>query len=282
MENMYLKRLVKEMEEKNQVLTQSNGLLCEKVNRLEEEICRKNVNRGAEVPARSYRNVVVGSVGNGLPELPEQMAAISHAGGPTQVRHVTVTGSGRGSQSVEMDGIEGSSGHQDDGGVMTSQRRVSLSKRMSSTEIRAVNQGGQNQNAVDVNNFTTSDAASRRQFRPRPKKRLGTGENFEGAGGSFGGEERKAWLYLYRVKKTATAEIIRSYIQGKAGFQNINICVRELPGSEGQLKSFVVVVPIEKKDEMYELSFWPKYVGIKRFDFQRHKDFLSTAGSFFV
>lgn len=103
-----------------------------------------------------------------------------------------------------------------------------------------------------------------------------------GESGSFAGEDKKAWLYLYRVKRSATAEIISEYIKRKEGFQSVGICVKELPGGENQLKSFVVVVPFDKKEDLYNVAFWPRYVGIKRFDFQRHRDFLSTAGSFFV
>ena len=76
--------------------------------------------------------------------------------------------------------------------------------------------------------------------------------------------------------------MISDYIRGKSGFNEIEFAVKELPGEPNNLKRFVVSAPYTKKDDLYDPGFWPMNVGIRRFDFRRHRDFMrSQAADFF-
>lgn len=89
------------------------------------------------------------------------------------------------------------------------------------------------------------------------------------------------WLYVYRVKRECKEGDIVNYIKKHVGFNDVPITVRELPSEQNKLKCFVVTAPIQKKDQMYDPEFWPRFVGVKRFDFKKHKTFLeSSAGDF--
>lgn len=110
----------------------------------------------------------------------------------------------------------------------------------------------------------------------RPLK-LGTAEALDGDVNAFSGGPKRVWINIYRVNKTATEEIIRDYVKKKAGLADM-IVVKEIPKEGATLKSFLVVAPLAKKDELYDTAFWPKYVGIRRFSFDRNRDFLESVG----
>lgn len=112
------------------------------------------------------------------------------------------------------------------------------------------------------------------------KKRLGTSEQPTADEGAFTGADRKVWLYIYRVMRHVTAEKIMDYIKEKPTFNSVPVQVRELPSEYNKLKCFVVTAPLKYKDQMYESSFWPQNVGIKRFKFDKHREFLQTGGDF--
>lgn len=116
----------------------------------------------------------------------------------------------------------------------------------------------------------------------RQPKRFGTGEiPLDAKTKGFTGGERRVWISLYRVLKTATSEIVHNYIKSKEGFQDVRVIVKEITVPEDQLKSFVVVAPLSKKDDLYNTEFWPKNVGIRRFDFNKHRDFINNTTEFF-
>lgn len=127
----------------------------------------------------------------------------------------------------------------------------------------------------------SDDFGYQRGQRRRMKKRLGTCEQpgDEGAAG-FSGGERRVWLYIYRVNRQTTSEMIENYIRSKPDFGDVPVKARELPTDEGRLKCFVVVAPLTYKDTMYKSNFWPVNVGIRRFDFERHRDFLQENRDF--
>lgn len=74
--------------------------------------------------------------------------------------------------------------------------------------------------------------------------------------------------------------MILKFIKEKQGFTNESVQVKEIPSQPNALKRFVVTAPITRKDELYEPEFWPARVGIKRFDFKKHKEFLKQGGDF--
>lgn len=54
----------------------------------------------------------------------------------------------------------------------------------------------------------------------------------------------------------------------KTGFDTEVVDVKELSfqSKRGDLKCFLVKVPIHRKDELYKAEFWPKNVGFERFN----------------
>ena len=101
-------------------------------------------------------------------------------------------------------------------------------------------------------------------------------------GQDFAGAAKRVWLYIYRVKHEATEDMIISFIKSKDTFKNESIVVKEIPGVEGHPKRFVVTAPLSRKDELYDPSFWPQNIGIKRFDFSRHREFLKNCPASFL
>lgn len=101
------------------------------------------------------------------------------------------------------------------------------------------------------------------------RKRLGNGAvTEEQQRDGFTGADRKAWLYINRVKSHVTADMVKEYILKKPQFETEAIEVKEISlNARNQLKSFLVKAPLERKDELYQPEFWPANVGIKRFSF---------------
>ena len=108
------------------------------------------------------------------------------------------------------------------------------------------------------------------------KKRLGVGKTTDiQQENGFMGAERKAWLYINRVKPHVTIEMVEAHIKKQPSFENEIISVKELPinnnNNRNNWKSFVVTAPLSRKDELYQPEFWPPNVGIKRFNFNLYK-----------
>lgn len=109
----------------------------------------------------------------------------------------------------------------------------------------------------------------------KQRKRIGTAAPTEcvvAEGVAFLGVEKKAWLYINRVQRHVTEDIILAYIKNSPSFQNTTVGVRELPTVAHQNKCFAVCAPFHKKDELYDVNFWPRGVGVKRLDFGRYRD----------
>ncbi|XP_045468062.1 uncharacterized protein LOC123676292 isoform X2 [Harmonia axyridis] len=125
--------------------------------------------------------------------------------------------------------------------------------------------------------FVEVNRGRKRRFK-NPEKNIGTGQQNKG----ISGQERKVWLYIYRVNRNTTTNMIEDYILTKEGFDKQTIMVKEIPSEENSLKRFVLTAPIAKKDEMYKPEFWPSGVGIKRFSFSKHKEFTQQGKDFFI
>lgn len=100
--------------------------------------------------------------------------------------------------------------------------------------------------------------------------RIGTGKP-EDKGG-FNGPDKKAWFFISRVSPHVTEDMIEEYIRKKEGFENQEVEVKYLQfkRKKGELKSFLVKVSFDKKDELYKTEFWPKNVSIRRFSFNAY------------
>lgn len=138
-----------------------------------------------------------------------------------------------------------------------------------------------NRYLVEKINKPNRDEEGFEKVQRRRPKRLGTTRvSKEEEKTGFVGAERRAWIYLYRIKRHVTAEQVEQHIRKNSSFANESIKVKELPSDSKQLKSFLLTAPLEKKDELYDPSLWPQNAGVKRFNyglFQKYKpgaDFL--------
>lgn len=264
MEIAYLKLLNEEMKDKNKILNLNNSLLMEK---LDES--RKNHNKNAD------KKQMTTNGGNN----PRDSKVISCA------RATTISTSNENDSSKEnRNGTQMNYSQAVLGNYMSDiSRQPSTSKSSKQTpnpiEFTNIKPKPQSNGANQDNEGTFKEVNYRRNrltsTNKQPRKNLGTAklnENDRSAG--FAGVERRVWMYLYRIKNHVKAETIKEYIQKHEDFHNCKIDVHELEGDPNYNKRFLVTAPIDKKDSLYDTSFWPEGVGIKRFDFRRHKEFL--------
>lgn len=115
--------------------------------------------------------------------------------------------------------------------------------------------------------------------RYRKDTKIGEGEKND----EMAAMEKRVWLFLSRIKRHVTADNVKAYMakQLKQGVQDF--IVKELPTNEQKNKCFMVGADYHHKDEIYKPTFWPAGVGFKRFDFRLYRrlndrqDFGSTS-----
>lgn len=227
--------MVDELAEKNGVLKENINLLHEKIHNLEYEKVNKHIQQYSEVARRASLSA------SAVPAITEPAILLS------PVEFLTV-------RSSQFQRRQQPKSNNNIGNKSVVSPIVS--------EITANVLDGTDSNAAKI-------AANGNNKRRR--KNLGTGSadlNFEGG-------DRRAWIYLNRVKRTATEDIITNFVKQKDGFETAEITVKEIPTAEDRLKTFLVIGPLQKRNELYNNEFWPKNVGVKRFHFDKHKDFLS-------
>lgn len=116
-----------------------------------------------------------------------------------------------------------------------------------------------------------------RKYGKMNKRRMGTiGTGSDTNNQDFGGVQKKLWIYIYRVNKTCTEDKVHTYIKQKTGLTDKEIWTKEIPVKGNGLSRFVVTAPLDKKELLYSSEFWPAGVGIKRFNFEKHREFLQT------
>lgn len=94
------------------------------------------------------------------------------------------------------------------------------------------------------------------------------------------GAQKRVWLYLYRVKRHVTTEKITEHLKCQESFRSADIIIKELPTNESQNKCFMCGVDFSLKDEIYNPSTWPKSVAYKRFDFRKFNKYESRKEDF--
>lgn len=252
LEVYYLKQLLKEMTDSNNILKQNNGLLTEKICMLESDKQTTETCRNSKKTL--YRDTLIGAATS---------ASSCDVGTDRKLESQHENGNNTTSTNILVPQMGPRQGRRSSAGSAVSYRRTTESRLMQAgTDHRDISQ------------------EPKQHF--RQPKRFGTGETpLDAKTKGFTGGERRVWISLYRVLKTATSEIVHNYIKSKEGFQDVRIIVKEITVPEDQLKSFVVVAPLSKKDDLYNTEFWPKNVGIRRFDFNKHRDFINNTTEFF-
>lgn len=278
LENIYLKQILEEVKDKNEILKLNNKLLVERVLFIEEKNFRvKNQNndkeenlstlssdksdklKQKEITRQQQTNI-------GKLELQDHRKSRSDA-----------TSSGSSSLAHLTKGRSGS----DDRGPVT--RVIDITENVNKRESRSLGSESEDK-GVNVKANDGQDGFIQVRYRKRKfTKRLGTQVvSDEQKRTGFAGAERKAWLQLYRVKRTTTASMIEEYIKRKPEFQAANVKVLEMPTVPDRNKTFVVTAPLTLKDHMYDLAFWPEGVGVRRFNFAKNKEFLDGLGGNFL
>lgn len=86
--------------------------------------------------------------------------------------------------------------------------------------------------------------------------------------------ERKAYLYLGRVKKDCTVESVSEFVRNS--FPGVDAKIEQLASKSENYTSFKICVDFNKKDELMKDSAWPKNVILKRFLFRRPQTRLTS------
>lgn len=260
-QNFYLSQMLDEVKDKNNILKINNQLLMDKITTLEEklaEIRDQNINI-------SYAEKT-------------KTSTISEDNSTQKKSKQNQRNVGKNGLMSEKNGGPAYDKSSFDRYASDKYERLIIPQNNQNKQI--VNEVGQSTHEISTNQ---EDGFIEVNYKKQKfKKRIGTGVISEEQNkNGFAAAERKVWLHLYRIKRTTEATMIEEYIKGKPEFQSVGIMVKEMPTDAPRLKSFVVTAPLRLKDHLYDVSFWPEGVGVKRFSFERNKDFLtSLAGDF--
>lgn len=128
---------------------------------------------------------------------------------------------------------------------------------------------------------------SRNQYIYRKRKknvRVGTAENNESQSDNLEfqarnykrPEDKKLWLFISKAKSTVTENIVKNYCarKGKIREDDVEVKSLQIKGNNGDNNCFLVGVPLNLKDTIYENDFWPNGIRYERFDFRLGKRFL--------
>lgn len=271
--NKYLKELLEEVKDKNKVLQMNNDLLLQRITSLEGQLKVDLINRN------DSSNSSLGEISNVKPlnetRIHGEKTQTQTLQGPQPITNATlpVKTSISNSHTIPMkidQNVNSNNTQRVSNFSYSRALRGNQSDRQQINRNMNViknNENGNNNYQLNANHtFTTRKA---------PVKNIGTGRETSESTRGFIGTKRRVWLYIYRVARTATAKMINEYLVNERGLQEDEVQVQEMPSESNNKKRFVVTGPMEKKDEMYKPEFWPEGVGIKRFDFQKHRDFLN-------
>lgn len=256
MEIHYLKLLVEEMSDKNKVLTLNSKLLQEKLSEVRKE---KTDDNGIIVPIIE----ITEEKENNDKNWKQPKSSQSYA---------SRVGAKVGSSNEPKEDIQPMTSQSKQINLSTQQRIITRrQKSMNENKIIGTNieeAGKRYGNTEDGNQY---------QNRKVNKRRMGTiGTGRETGNKDFGGVQKKLWIYIYRVNKTCTEDKVHTYIKQKTGLADNEIWTKEIPVKGNGLNRFVVTAPLDKKELLYSSDFWPAGVGIKRFNFEKHREFLQT------
>lgn len=264
-------RLLNEMNDKNLILRENNRFLMERITQMQTEIPIVNINSSQEknrptINIEKRENISLSKTPIILKDdKPDNQMSRN------RLKNVTY------SSIMSTTPIQ-----------QVSTSSLQASRKDTSNDSRQYKDARSNINKQEIVEDKPESQIQEKEFKKvtykkrRPKKNLGTAEISEDeTKNGFSGGERKVWLYIYRVNRVTTEKEIIEYITNKPGFDKYTTNVEEIPSGEDQLKRFLVTAPLIKKDIMYQPEFWPKNVGVKRFDFEKNKKFLSErSGNF--
>lgn len=143
------------------------------------------------------------------------------------------------------------------------------------------------ENDVEVSRVNKSDGeefqkVSYKRSRKYKKPNIGTGEttpdNNTLEAINPGNDNKKLWLFISRVKETAQESDVRKYIANKADIEEEQVSARSLDTKSvtSGYRCYMIGVPMDLIDRIYEKEFWPSGIAFSRFDFKRGRHFLEN------
>lgn len=288
-ENHLLRQLIDEMRDKNAILQENNGLLCEKIRYMDEKTSNSinGFDEYSKKRIRSFSSVVSGTEkenkNHRVAETWKMPDNYSSSKGRT---NITV-------KSNEKTRIASTSksANEERRSVDTNPARELNTQIRSRTEVTVggnkasivsrdadVGQVAYQDGEVNINKTNTNTQALKsseveslrdgewkvqRRRRKAYKKTLG--ENAE-ENVDFVGVKPRIWMYINRVESHVNEEGIIRYLKKKTD-ENEEFVVRDLKAGR-RYKSFLVAADFKFKDEFYSPTFWPRGVGYKRCNFR--------------
>lgn len=273
----YLSRLLAESNDKNEVLKENNRLLLQRINFLESNQNMENPVVNNHPSRRQVSTLSTQKTDKNDTKEPNSVTVV-----PASCEKSEILQPGKDSRTDD-----GRQNNRDvnKGGIQIEQTDPKSQHPRKNARHKSNNKEILDSKDDEKPNGGMDDQSDYRVVRPKrrrfAKKRLGTGNippDAEQRG--FTGADRKVWLNIYRVSNHVTVDMVTKYIKKQTSFENEKVDVKELPVKFGSSKSFLVTAPLVRKDEMYEPSFWPRDVGIRRFKPELYRDDTEVSGFF--
>lgn len=133
--------------------------------------------------------------------------------------------------------------------------------------------------SATADEFVPVQSRKRNKFVKKPTV-VGTAEVTPSANAFIGRElnDKKAWLFISRVKDGVNEKIVKDYIMRKTKLDDKDVSVKTIETSYEKKDSqcFQVGVKFELKDQLYEEDFWPRGVAFRRYRFRFDKQGSDT------
>lgn len=86
---------------------------------------------------------------------------------------------------------------------------------------------------------------------------------------------KMVWLFISRIKDTATEETIANHIKKMTSLKDEKILVKQIKTSYERTdrKCFQIGVDTSVKDQVYKPCFWPKGVAFRRYTFRKSPNY---------
>lgn len=282
-ENNLLKKLVSEMEDKNEILKENNKLLLEKIFTLQtntklnrqklsiSDVTNNNPSLNLQEKADKEDETIefqskTGRTNNeNLTNTEANKPNLTKQGNASP--HTTQTIMGRTyASTVKQDSCQQKINETRNNQPVAKNKPISLKEvqeavNLASNLRREHNSGNVIEGKITKRNIT------------KPTKNIGQAKDSEEDNSI--GIQRKAWMYINRVNQHVTEDVILAYLN-KKNLADPQYEVEELKSNNNKVsKSFRVGARIELLNELYKPTFWPQGVGFRRYNFQRKpKDFL--------
>lgn len=123
--------------------------------------------------------------------------------------------------------------------------------------------------AVHINSTNNESFQTVRYKKPNRKQNVMRGTAIVPEGELFISVPRKMWLYIGKVNKGVTTDIVRAFIKTKAAINNDEYLVVEQLKTIGELNAFKIGVNVQFYDKLNSSEFWPDGTIFRRFNFKR-------------